>query len=336
MWSTIHGVEVEVLLWPELVARTGSRSSASRAVLAGRYRRVLHGAYVDAVHDDDAHVRSRCLQRVLPDDVALSGRAALWAVGVDVLPAHGILDVTVPRGRHLESQPGLRPWSALLPDDELVDLEGGLTAVSAARAVIDVARREPLVEAVAAADAVLRSGAATLEQLGDAVGRAAGLRGVLAARRVLSHVEPRSESQGESRLRMRLVLGGLPRPEAQVDYYDEDGEHLARADLVLRGAVLEYDGREQRLRKGVFTHDRRRQNVLVDRGVELRRYTGSDVTQASAAQLCASVRSAVSAAGRRPAPRVSRGPDTLRPPRLSPLPTRAQVNVRAASQEEAA
>jgi hypothetical protein len=103
-------------------------------------------------------------------------------------------------------------------------------------------------------------------------------------------------------------LGGLPRPEAQVDYYDEQGGHVARADLVVQGAVREYDGREQRLRKDVFTHDRRRQNELVDRGVELRRYTGTDVTAGSAVRLCASVRAAIAAAAARPAPRVTQGP----------------------------
>ena len=142
-------------------------------------------------------------------------------------------------------------------------------------------RREPLVEAVALGDAVLRSGAASAQSLAVAVDRAAGLRGVVVARTVLPHLEARSESQGESRLRMGLVLEGLQRPEAQVDLYDELGRHLARTDLVLEGVLLEYDGREQRLLKPVFAHDRRRQNALVDRGADLRRYSSEDVASMS-------------------------------------------------------
>lgn len=173
-------------------------------------------------------------------------------------------------------------------------------------------------------DAVLRSGAATQEQLAVAVDGAAALRGVVRARRVLPHLEPRSESQGESRLRMGLVLEGLPRPEAQVDLYTVTGQHVARVDLVLEGVLLEYDGREQRLRKPVFVQDRRRQNALADGGAELRRFSSEDVRPARRSWLAAEVRRAVALAASRPAPALVPGPDTQRPGRLCPLPTRAE------------
>ena len=317
--------DIEILLWPDLVALAGERHRASRLVADGIFRRVLHGAYVDDAVPDSPALRCAAVRRALPAGVVLSGRSALWAMGVDVLPLDGTLDVTIGRGKHLEPRPGIVPHSALLPDDELVELPSGLLAVSAPRAFVDVARRESLVEAVALGDAVLRSGAASAEQLEAAVERAASLRGIVRARQVLPHLEARSESQGESRLRMGLVLEGLPRPEAQVDFYDEHGNHLARVDLVLDDVLLEYDGREQRLRKEVFVHDRRRQNVLVDRGAELRRYASDDVRPARTSWLAAEVRRALRAAARRPVPALFRGPDTLRPPRLSPLPTLADV-----------
>lgn len=324
-----------MLSWGKLVARLGGHDRAERAVADGFYRRVLRNAYVDDVVPDGPLVRATALRQVLPSEAALAGRSALWALGVDVLPDDERLDVVTVRGRHLVARPGVRTWSALLPDDELVDLPGGLLAVCAARAVVDVARRERLVEAVAVGDAVLRAGATNVELLALAVERAAGLRGVLAARRMLPHLEPRSESQGESRLRMQLVLGGLPRPQAQVDYYNRAGEHVARADLVLEGAVLEYDGREQRLRKPVFVSDRRRQNALVEAGVELRRYVGADVVDARRAWLCAQVLRAVRAAAKRPAPELVRGADTLRAPRLRPAQTRAESR-RSSSRSAAA
>ena len=143
------------------------------------------------------------------------------------------------------------------------------------------------------------------------------------ARAALPHLEPRAESQGESRLRMRLVLGGVPRPEAQVDYYDGRGVHVGRVDLVVGGALLEYDGREQRLRKDVFGSDRRRQNRVLDLGGELRRYTAEDVRPGRAAALCAEVLAAARATPSVDV-RLVRGPDTLRPPRAAPLPTRAE------------
>lgn len=326
----ISPLDVEVVTWQELTALAGSRHRAARLVEDGLFRRVLHGVYVQDVVEDSPGLRCAALHRVLPDGVALSGRTALWAMGVDVLPADGHVDVTTGRGRHLEHRPGVSVHSALLPDSQLVELPSGLLAVSAPRAFVDIARREHLVEVVALGDALLRSGAATADQLKGAVDRAAGLRGVVAARAALPYLESRSESQGESRLRMGLVLEGLPRPEAQVDYYDEYGRHVARVDLVLEGVLLEYDGREQRLRKQVFVHDRRRQDALVDRGVELRRYASDDVRPSRTPWLAAEVRRAIRAAAGRPAPALFGGPDTLRPPRLAPLPTVEEARPRAA------
>lgn len=323
-------MDEQVLLWRELVARAGSADRARRLVTDGLVRRVLHGAYVDHLVAGSPSLRCAALVRVLPDGVALSGRAALWAMGVDVLPLDERLDVTTVRGKHLERRPGVRTWSALLPDEELVELPGGLLAVSAARAFVDVARRESLVEAVALGDAVLRSGAAEPEQLALAVERAAGLRGVVRARAVLPHLEARSESQGESRLRMALVLGGLPRPEAQVDLYARTGEHLARVDLVLEEVLLEYDGREQRLLKPVFVHDRRRQNALVDRGAELRRFSSADLSLSRRPWLVEQVRRACARTAGRPAAELDRGRDTLPSARLAPWPTRAEQRNQAA------
>lgn len=317
--------DIELLTRADLKALAGSMHAARLLIAGGVYRRVLHGIYVDDVVPDSPELRWAALAQVLPAEAVLSGRAALWAMGVDVLPLDGTLDVTTVRGRHLEARPGMTPHSALLPDDELVELPCGLLAVSAPRAFVDVARRESLVEAVALGDAVLRSGAASVDELEVAVQRAAGLRGVVQARMVVPHLEPRSESQGESRLRMSLVLGGLPRPEAQVDYYTEDGEHLARVDLVVKDVLLEYDGREQRLQKAVFVHDRRRQNGLVDRGAELRRYSSEDVAPVRRGWLCDEVARAIRAAASRPPAALVRGRDTLRPPRLRPLPTLAEL-----------
>lgn len=317
--------DIGVLTWRELIAIAGSEERARRLLAAGAYQRVLRGVYATAAAPDGPRLRAAALKAALPAGVVLSGRSALWALGVDALQLDGQLDVTTARGKHLEKRPGMTPHSALLPDDELVELPGGLLVVSAPRAFVDVARRESLVEAVALGDMVLRSGVATPDQLAVAIERAAGLRGIVRARMTLPHLEPRSESPGESRLRMSLVLGGLPRPEAQVDYYTEDGEHLARVDLVVRDVLLEYDGREQRLQKPVFVHDRRRQNSLVDRGAELRRYSSEDVAPARRGWLCDEVARAIRAAASRPPAVLLQGRDTLRPPRLSPLPTRADL-----------
>ena len=113
--------------------------------------------------------------------------------------------------------------------------------VSAARAVVDVARQEALVEA--------------------------------AARVCVQHVEPRSESPMETRLRVKRVVAGLRGLEVQRDLYDEHG-HVGRGDLYVDGVVVEFDGRAARLDPAVFVAERRRQVRIAELGLELRRYTG--------------------------------------------------------------
>jgi hypothetical protein len=289
----------------------------------------MRDAYVDSVHADAPATRLAALRKVVPPEAALSHRGALWVLGVDVLDPLGILDVTARRGHRVARRPGLRPHTADLPDEELVSI-GGMLVVSAARAFVDVARSDTLVEAVAFGDAVLRSGAATLQQFEESMDRATGLRQIRAAREVLPHLEPRSESLMESRLRMKVVLGGLPQPDAQFDLYDDAGEHCGRGDLHLDGVILEYDGREERLKKSRFHSDRRRRSRISDVGFEIREFTSADVYGRTDASVCAEILRAIAQASRRDRTLARSGPDTLRPPRLRPLPTLASQRAAAA------
>jgi very-short-patch-repair endonuclease len=91
--------------------------------------------------------------------------------------------------------------------------------------------------------------------------------------------EPKAESAMETRLRMILVLAGLPRPEVQVAIHDEHGRCLGRPDMLYRHQrlALEYDGRNHRER--VFD-DNRRQNGLVGAGFRVLRFSAEDVYRA--------------------------------------------------------
>ena len=320
-------MDLELVRWQELVRRAGSPARAKRWVRDGLWWRVFHDVYAPVGVQDGSAVRAAALRRVLPEDVALSHRAALWVLGLDLLGR--TIDVTAPRLRRVQARPGVTPHSALLAPDDLCDV-GGLLVVSAARAVVDVARCEPLVEAVAVADAVLRSGAATQQQLAEVLSRSAGLRGVVRARTCLSYAEPRSESLMESRLRMRFLLGGIQGLQVQRDLYDEDGRHLCRADGYVEGVVVEYDGREARLDPEVFVRERHRQNRIADAGCELRRFTAADYYRRPAAAVCADLVRAVAQAAGRDRSRVRFGADTLRPPQRTPLPTLADVLAEAA------
>src|SRR5882672_11653190 len=80
----------------------------------------------------------------------------------------------------------------------------------------------------------------------------------------------------ETRLRMVMVLGGLPRPEAQVSVHDGRGRFLGQPDLYYpeHRLGLEYDGGSHRTS---LAEDNRRQNRLLAAGIRLLRFTAGDV-----------------------------------------------------------
>jgi very-short-patch-repair endonuclease len=95
-------------------------------------------------------------------------------------------------------------------------------------------------------------------------------------RQVVALAEPATESPMETRMRMKLVLAGLPRPQAQVELHDAQGRFLGRADLYYpsKRLILEYDGATHRTS---LIEDNRRQNRLLNAGYHLLRFTIADI-----------------------------------------------------------
>ena len=82
----------------------------------------------------------------------------------------------------------------------------------------------------------------------------------------------------ETRLRWLLLQAGLPRPEVQSELRNSEGRFVGRADLYYPAArlVIEYDGANHRER---LVDDNRRQNLLINAGFKLLRFTAADVNQ---------------------------------------------------------
>ena len=122
----------------------------------------------------------------------------------------------------------------------------------------------------------LHAGLVTTAELLTHIAEHPGAKGIARLRRAVDFAEPLAESPMETRLRMLLVLAGLPRPEVQVSLYGDDGQFLARPDLLYRAQRLavEYDGGNHRDR---MIDDNRRQNGLIGAGLRLLRFTAADV-----------------------------------------------------------
>lgn len=82
----------------------------------------------------------------------------------------------------------------------------------------------------------------------------------------------------ETRLRWLLLQARLPRPEVQTELHDAKGRFIGRADIYYPSArlVIEYDGANHRDR---LVEDDRRQNLLINAGFRVLRFTATDVYQ---------------------------------------------------------
>ena len=127
------------------------------------------------------------------------------------------------------------------------------------------------------ADMALHARLVELAELGRLALTRTRSRGIRQFRRVLDVVEAATESPMETRLRMLLVLNGVPKPEVQVALHDDNGRFLGRADLYYpdHRLVLEYDGGTHRIS---LVEDNRRQNLLTNAGFRILRFTFADVS----------------------------------------------------------
>ena len=215
---------------------------------------------------------------VLPPCAVFSDETAAALMGLPLPRTSRMLHVTVPPGAAAVRRAGMVGHvRALLPED-IAEL-GTLRLTSAARAFIDLAERQPRAALVALGDAILRGRLADTADLAVVVARCQGRRGVRRARELLGLLDPRAESPMESYLRLLLIDAGLPRPEANANVYNADGEFLARADLLFRKArvIVEYEGDHHRSDRRQFAHDVRRGSLLAAAGYLVLRFTADDV-----------------------------------------------------------
>jgi hypothetical protein len=247
-------------------AAEARRAGLARWHLEGAsWRRVGHGLYVWAGLSETPALKLEAARLRLPASAAFSGKTAAWLHGLDVAPCDPIETI-------------------LQVDSSEVVVRRGFRTTSLVRALFDLSRRLSMVEAVVIADMALHVGLVDRIELSNCIDSRKGRQGVRAARRVLELAESGAESPMETRLRMLLVLNGLPRPEVQVTLRDEGGAFLGRPDLFYREQKLglEYDGEFHR---ASLVEDNRRQNRLLSAGIRLLRFTASDVLRRPAGVL---------------------------------------------------
>ncbi len=221
-------------------------------------RREHHGVYTEAYVEPDPATSVAAARLVLPGDVLLDGVSALQAVGVtlgDELPLQ-----FVTAHPHQVRRPGVRVRRVRT----LPPADAG--RVLPASAFVAAAADLDLVDLVAAGDWLVRRRLASWDEL---VAGAAGHRGrhALLARRAAGLVRDRVDSPQETRLRLCLVLAGLPEPDVNPVVF-VGGRAVGRVDLFLARwrVAIEYEGDQHRTDVRQWNVDIRRHEQLTADG----------------------------------------------------------------------
>ena len=257
------------------------RHGVTRAQLQGAsWRRLGVGLYAWREIADAPMTRLIAAKHRLPDTAVFTGPTAGWLHGLDITPCNPI-EVAVPKTSRISRLVGLAVRRSSIPGTETSTLRD-LRVTSAVRTVADLGCRLPLIDAVALLNTALRRRLVNDEHLRRWVKCHAGYRGIRRLKDALELTDPAAESVMETRLRLLLVLAGLPRPKVQLSLRDDSGFFIARPDLCYPGVrlAIEYDGATHR---DSLAADNRRQNRLIDAGFRILRFTAADVLNTPAA-----------------------------------------------------
>ncbi|WP_214403112.1 DUF559 domain-containing protein [Pseudonocardia lacus] len=244
---------------------------------SGRFVPLFRDVYVDADAvagaEIDLVLLSRAAYLLMPEDGALCGFSAAALLGADCSPAGAAAEFIAPRG-DVGNRRGLVVRQAALAPEE-VCLVGPYRVTTAERTAYDLGRRLDVPRAVAAVDSLARIGRFDPSALLDGP---VGARGRRRLREVVALADPLAESTMETRLRLVLVGGGLPRPTSQFAVRTADGAVVARVDLAYPDArlALEYDGAHH-FDDEFSRLDRRRDLLLDELGWQTMRFTSDDV-----------------------------------------------------------
>lgn len=242
----------------------GLRSGLTPAQLRGRrFRTLFRGVYVAANVPLTPELWAAAGLLILPEGAFASHTTAArcYRAPLPALPEEHF-SVLAPADRR--QRQGWRCHVCPRPD---VVLLAGLRLSSPEQTFVELASVLTLVDLVVVGDHLVRTGRTTPRRL-VAHCASSTLPGAVAAARGAAYVRSRVDSPMETRVRMLLVLAGLPEPEVNLTIRDVDGTPLRRYDLCWPSVrvIVEYDGRHHVERLEQWEADlERREAIDADR-----------------------------------------------------------------------
>jgi hypothetical protein len=202
------------------------------------HRLVFRGIYLHNDIELTTEVRARAALLAASDGSYISHHtaAALWSGVVPDCPDIHVSS-TGSRGR----MTGIVAHRA--KRDQVVTVRQGVRLTAPIQTFLDLSQVLNLLDLVVLGDSLVKKRRCRLDDLLEVVGDATG-PGAALARRAAALVREGVDSPMESRLRMLIVLAGLPEPQVDHRIYGSDGALLYRFDLayVDHGLIIEYDG----------------------------------------------------------------------------------------------
>lgn len=226
--------------------------------------------------------RLRATLLALGEDYFATHQSALLAWDLPVGQRDDTTDVHVGRhgDRHWSGRPGVRLHR--ITDRVAITIKNGIRTCSAADAIVQVGTTLGIEAATVAADAALRQSLMTAHELVEAISGARGTPGCATLAALPDLVDKRSESPGESRLRLIFRAAGVPvTPQAVIR--NEAGTFVARVDLLVDNSfvIVEFDGLLKyrgEANREALVNEKRREVALQRLGYRVLRFIWSDLS----------------------------------------------------------
>lgn len=208
----------------------------TEALAAGRINRYQLRTRYDAVYRNVYVPKEMSLTPVTKAVAAwLWSRREATVAGLSAAALHGSLWIDAQLPAELNRRGRDKTDGILLHSDELwedeICLIAGIPVTTPARTAFDIGRRRGLATAVIRLDSLMRATDVKAAGVQELVDRHRGARGVVQIRQAIGLADAGAESPQETRTRLTLIDGGLPRPQTQIEVFDRFGHFVARLDM---------------------------------------------------------------------------------------------------------
>jgi hypothetical protein len=231
-----------------------------RQLLGPQFHKILYDSYVSSSVPITTRLRAEAALDVSAPGSYISHHTAaeLWG---GVVPPSSDTHITVlgeaPRSR----RQGIRAHSTTGP--AATSTLRGVRISTPIQTFLDLASRIDLVDLVVLGDSLVKAKRVTPEALVAATAEWTGI-GAARARKAAGMLRNGVDSPNETRLRMLLILAGLPEPTVNLIIRNPDGSWRMRFDLSYPGfkLIIEYDGRQHSANSAQWRRDLSRREEL--------------------------------------------------------------------------